>query len=218
MTDASDPIEARIEDALRNIDASDLDVGPPPAGLWDSIVAALEPHEGADDPDRSRVAPPASSAAASPAVGTTWTRRRILTLVAAAAAVIAMAIALPSVIRSDESSDITARATLSDEGLAARTPFTGSAELVRDGDETLLELDVPDLPATTSGSVYEVWLLTPDGSRLQSLGLTDGRGRFLIPAGVDPDQYDVVDVSREPTDGNPAHSGDSLVRGRLRPA
>lgn len=62
----------------------------------------------------------------------------------------------------------------------------------------------------------EVWLLTPDATGLVSVGLLDGdTGRFSIPAGLDLAEYPVVDVSAEPADGNPAHSGDSIVRGTL---
>jgi hypothetical protein len=62
----------------------------------------------------------------------------------------------------------------------------------------------------------EVWLLTADATGLVSVGLLDGAtGRFTIPAGIDLAEYPVVDVSAEPADGNPAHSGDSIVRGTL---
>jgi hypothetical protein len=72
-----------------------------------------------------------------------------------------------------------------------------------------------ELPRS-DGVVYEVWLLTEDAGALQSLGLTTGRDRFVVPADVDLDRYSIVDVSREPLDGNAAHSGDSLARGPLR--
>ena len=39
----------------------------------------------------------------------------------------------------------------------------------------------------------------------------------MVPAGIDPAQFALVDVSREPVDGEPAHSGDSIVRGLLEP-
>ncbi|WP_255595821.1 anti-sigma factor [Cellulomonas sp. C5510] len=62
----------------------------------------------------------------------------------------------------------------------------------------------------------EVWLLDRDVTGLVSLGLLDGdEGRFAIPAGLDLGRYPVVDVSAEPDDGDPAHSGDSILRGEL---
>lgn len=63
----------------------------------------------------------------------------------------------------------------------------------------------------------EVWLLTPDATGLVSVGLLDGAsGRFAIPAGIDLSRYPLVDVSAEPDDGDPTHSGDSIVRGALQ--
>ncbi|WP_104191202.1 anti-sigma factor [Cryobacterium sp. Y82] len=75
---------------------------------------------------------------------------------------------------------------------------------------------VVDLDAPAGASLREVWLLKADASGLVSLGFLDGStGRFTVPAGVDLDQYPLVDVSAEPADGDPAHSGDSIVRGEL---
>jgi hypothetical protein len=67
--------------------------------------------------------------------------------------------------------------------------------------------------------VREVWLIRSDASGLVSLGLLDGpSGRFTVPSGIDLADYPIVDVSAEPVDGEPAHSGDSIVRGELRSA
>jgi hypothetical protein len=71
--------------------------------------------------------------------------------------------------------------------------------------------------APSDDGFHEVWLLKPDVSGLVSLGTLDGAtGRFDLPAGLDLSQYSVVDVSEEQFDGNPAHSGNSIVRGPLR--
>ncbi len=64
--------------------------------------------------------------------------------------------------------------------------------------------------------VREVWLLTENVDGLISLGLLTGAtGEFVIPASVDLSLYSVVDISAEPLDGDPTHSGDSIVRGAL---
>jgi hypothetical protein len=42
-----------------------------------------------------------------------------------------------------------------------------------------------------------------------------GLGRLTVPEGVRPGDYPEVDVSLEPDDGDPAHSGDSVLRGEL---
>lgn len=62
----------------------------------------------------------------------------------------------------------------------------------------------------------EVWLIRNDAGALISLGVLEGdEGSFAIPDGLDLDEYSLVDISVEPIDGDPAHSGDSIVRGQL---
>ncbi|WP_455605739.1 anti-sigma factor [Cellulosimicrobium funkei] len=72
-----------------------------------------------------------------------------------------------------------------------------------------------DAPAP-DGTYREVWLLAEDLSGLVSLGVLDGtEGRFDVPDGLDLAEFPVVDVSEEHFDGDPSHSGDSVVRGPL---
>ena len=76
------------------------------------------------------------------------------------------------------------------------------------------ELSVAGLAPSESG-FYEVWLLGERG--LVSLGsFTVGDGGDAVvelPVPVDPAGYESFDVSLEPDDGNPEHSGDSVLRG-----
>ena len=93
---------------------------------------------------------------------------------------------------------------------------SGSAvvETRSDGSRVLV-VDL-DKNESSDDGFREVWLLKPDVSGLVSLGTLDGSsGRFDLPAGLDLDQFSVVDVSEEQFDGDPAHSGDSIVRGPL---
>ena len=74
------------------------------------------------------------------------------------------------------------------------------------------------LTAPSGTDLREVWLMDPTTNGLVSLGLLSGSsGRFTVPSDVDLRRYSVVDISDEPNDGNPAHSGDSIVRGQLNP-
>lgn len=66
------------------------------------------------------------------------------------------------------------------------------------------------------GDDREVWLIRSDASDLVSLGLlTGGSGVFEVPDEIDPEEFNLVDVSDEPRDGDPTHSGNSIVRGPL---
>lgn len=83
----------------------------------------------------------------------------------------------------------------------------------RGGD--VLTVDVSKLHSSSSGFL-EVWLLAPDAKKMVSLGnLLGSRTTFTLPAGLDVADYPLVDISFEPYDGNPLHSGNSIVRGQL---
>jgi hypothetical protein len=47
------------------------------------------------------------------------------------------------------------------------------------------------------------------------MGPVRGTGRFVIPPGVATDSFPIVDLSIEPADGVPTHSGKSVLRGEL---
>jgi hypothetical protein len=91
----------------------------------------------------------------------------------------------------------------------------GEARVLSTGNGRELTVDVSRL-ATTSG-FYEVWLIDRGVKKMIPLGILHGsQGQFAIPEGVDLSQYPIVDVSAEPLDGNPQHSGKSLLRGTIQ--
>lgn len=92
----------------------------------------------------------------------------------------------------------------------------GQAEIDDDGDGRRTLTVTLEGDERLDGDYREVWLIRDDGQALISLGvLEESSGTFLVPAGVDLDEYRLVDISFEPVDGDPAHSGDSIVRGEL---
>jgi hypothetical protein len=92
---------------------------------------------------------------------------------------------------------------------------TGEAQLEQLPDGTRVIEVKFDAPAA-AGGYREVWLITSDASALVSLGVVEGTsGQFTIPDGLDIDRHDLVDISEEQFDSNPAHSGDLIVRGQL---
>lgn len=93
----------------------------------------------------------------------------------------------------------------------------GEADLVESDGGLVLRLDARSLPADSDG-FYEVWLLDEAAERMVPLGvLVGGSGEFAVPPELDLGEYPVVDVSVEPLDGDPTHSGNSLLRGSLGP-
>ncbi len=90
---------------------------------------------------------------------------------------------------------------------------SGEARLVTvDGRYHLdIDLDVGD-PASIDGYL-ELWIVNTEIDGMVSLGVVTGDGRYALPPNLDPADFPIVDVSVEPIDGDPAHSGRSVLRG-----
>jgi anti-sigma-K factor RskA len=82
---------------------------------------------------------------------------------------------------------------------------------------TTMQLTVSGLPRVGAGGFYEVWMMR-DATHLVALGSfrvgADGRARVDLPVTASPRRFPVLDVSREAADGDPAHSGHSVLRSR----
>ncbi|WP_432524575.1 anti-sigma factor, partial [Kineococcus sp. SYSU DK006] len=97
---------------------------------------------------------------------------------------------------------------------------SGSAEVESVGERRLVHLHVQGVAPAEDGYL-EAWLLDADGG-LVALGAVDpvdGAADLTValPASVDVGRWSTVDVSREAADGDPAHGGDSVLRGTLAP-
>src|SRR6478609_1472635 len=84
--------------------------------------------------------------------------------------------------------------------------------------------DLPDgsrqlvisLPEEKLSGFREVWVGSANLSKMVSLGvLGQGTGSFVLPGGLNLADYPVLDISNEPYDGNPAHSAESIARGKF---
>jgi anti-sigma-K factor RskA len=79
-------------------------------------------------------------------------------------------------------------------------------------------IEVEGLPRTAAGEFYEAWLLS-DPQRLVSIGRFEvdasGRARLDVRVPEDPERFAFVDISLEEDDGDPSHSGNSVLRGPL---
>jgi anti-sigma-K factor RskA len=206
--------------AVPELAAPSAAVSPPP-GVWAGIAAAT----GVTTAPRPEVvatvaAPPPAAVPPTPApppapVVPLRTRRSRLLLAAAASLVVGVGIGAGAVAlgTGDDDGPTVAAAglePLDDSGA------TGEARVVERGDGTrVLEVD---LSATDpQDGFYEVWLLDEAVEDLVSLGVVRGGGEvaLTLPTGVDLGEYPIVDVSVEPLDGDPGHSGVSVARGTL---
>jgi hypothetical protein len=140
-------------------------------------------------------------------------RRAPAWVLAAAAAVVVLVVGAVSLALTGGGDEKTVVAAARLEPLAAAEPAT--AELVEaDGH---LQLDLPlstaDLPSTNG--FYEVWLIDTDVQRLISLGPVRPDASYAVPGDIDYRDFPIIDVSVEPPDGDPTHSGESILRGTL---
>ena len=179
----------------------------PPDGVWSSIAADLGRSEGV------AVSPSAPEPAGEPGghrpVGAI---RNSLPWLAAAAALV-LGLAVGRALGTGDEGEVTRVAQLSTVG--DERQGRGDAELVRSDDGLALRVAPSDLPR---GEGYlEVWLLNTDGTRMVSVGVLDGESTrdYQVTQDLIDQGYTIVDISREPYDDKPEHSGDSLARGAL---
>jgi len=206
---------SRVVTAARTNGGAADELVPPAAHVWAGVVAAVgvpaadadpqqmtDTREGAEEPRRLR--PRAE--------------RRTLPTWFAVAAGVAVGMSATVAFQALDSggptaSEDTVVATARLDKLGA-DGTSGTAEILDTTDARVLSVQLDDQAA--GGGFREVWLLDPATGQLVSLGVLNGtESTFELPAGLDLRDYPTIDVSREPLDGDPAHSTDSIARGNL---
>lgn len=91
----------------------------------------------------------------------------------------------------------------------------GEARAVQTDDTFTIRVSASELG--DEPGVREVWLINVDGERMVSIGLlaSGDEGEFAVPMELIDQGYRIVDISIEPDDGDPTHSGVSVARGEL---
>jgi hypothetical protein len=206
----ADPEMRRLVEVLDEIGPDDQLDAPPPA-LWDAIAegAGIAPGRAAGSTFERQVGGPSA-----PVVPLRRGATPPWWLGAAAAMIVVLVVAIGAlaIVTGDGGEEQVASADLE---VLVDAEATGAATLVRpaDTDNLVLVLDVGGLEPVDG--YYEVWLLTPEVDGLVSLGPLRADGRYDLPPGLDHRQFSVVDISIEPHDGDPTHSGNSILRGGL---
>lgn len=183
--------------------------------VWSRIHAdlALSPAVVADPLAPAAAAPPVPSPASPARARSRRSSGRLWALAASLALVLAGGSITWALVSSNLAPVPVATAELA--AFPDHPGAAGTAEVSEDG-EGVRALTVTLDGAGASDDYREVWLIRNDGEALISLGVLEAAsGTFAIPSGVDLAEYDLVDISFEPVDGDPAHSGDSIVRGQL---
>lgn len=223
---------ASLRRAAERYRAADVPALAPPAGIWDRIATEISDIGDAASGDVSAAPTASVSASAAPeltpdsaparreAAHVAPRRRRrfstvaLLAACAASAAVAAsVAVLLVSQLGTGPRATDVANAVL-DPLESSVSVDPARAEVVeRDGQRVLI-VDVDSLPQVDG--YLDVWLLDADAQQMVSLGVMDAESTQLaLPPGLDLETYPIVDVSIEPYDGDPTHSGNSIWRGSL---
>jgi hypothetical protein len=143
-------------------------------------------------------------------VSRTWAPGRIALAGAAAVAVAAVAIGI-AVSRSGTSAQ-QFRAALAPTDLAPRA--NGNATLTKTSSGWRIELDAAGLPRLDAGRFYEAWLKNAAGVLVPVGTFNEGRNVTLW-AGVSPQQFTTLTVTRERDDGDQASSGEKVLVGTV---
>lgn len=219
----------RVVTAARAPESEDIGLLQPPAELWTGIatelsltrapagaVTAVGEAPGAVPAEKEeRVDSPAERSAPTPRAA----RRPLLSRRARFSVVLAACAAL---LGATAGSAVTWWVTRgAGETAAARTraldslrpASTGYASLRGAGAHRSLTVQVKGLPVTSG--YFEVWLMDRSHTKLVSMGALDPDGKAVLPVpeNIDLREYSVVDVSVQPYNGKPDHSGKSIVRG-----
>jgi anti-sigma-K factor RskA len=199
---ATDPAFRAEVERLR---ATAATLGALPDEAW-----ALEP------PPPLQLAPVATAAAAPPS-RSGWRGRRRSVLGGVAAIAAAAVVALVVVLVTGGGDGVPAPPTTT-VALRPLPGANGRAEVILNGAGTKAELRAAGLAPSDARHYYEAWL-ADDRGHMVSMGTfrvrPDGRADVHMEVAVDVARYTIVDVSLERDDGNPAHSDDSVLRGRL---
>ncbi|WP_245161031.1 anti-sigma factor [Blastococcus sp. CT_GayMR16] len=180
----------------------------PPAHVWDAIAAAT------GVPAAATGVPAAADPPAGAEIVPFRARRRPLLLVAASVLVGAVVGAGAVAVLRDSDDGVDAVQTVALDPLDENDASGRAEVVVRDDGSRALEVQLT-APALDDG-YYEVWLIEPSITDMVPLGIArSGTQTFELPADLDLGEFPVVDVSVEPLDGDPLHSGVSVARGQL---
>jgi anti-sigma-K factor RskA len=181
-----------LRSSARRLEDIDFARNEPPAGLWARISTEAMPVVAPQPSVRSR--------------RSLW----VLAAVAAAAAVL-----VGFSLRNGTQQQPLAAAALSNTDLSPRASgSSGDATLSRKGDSLILHIEVRNLQPEPV-SYFELWMIDTSVQGMVSLGPFHGSGDYRVPDGIDAAKFPIVDISIEPADGTPTHSGESAVRGTL---
>ena len=138
--------------------------------------------------------------------------RRPVLIGAAAAATVVVAVAVGLGVFGSSTSGKRFHASLAATGLAPGA--SGNATLTKTSSGWRIELDATGLPRLDNGRFYEAWLKNPAGVLVPVGTFNEGR-KVTLWAGVSPQTFTALSVTREEADGNQASSGRKVLVAKI---
>ncbi len=184
----------------------------PPPSVWDGIAHELALPTPGDPPAEKLEFPSAPRAR-----GQRSRRRWLIAASIAAAAVLGTGAGV--LIGRATADRPPASATTSSAALAPVSPdgpaeAAGTATVTRGPDGATLTVATAHLPLQQG--FYQVWLYDQTANKMVPIGTLDGAGQgtFTLTPSIDLRSFNVVDISAQQLNGDPAH-GSSMLRGAL---
>jgi anti-sigma-K factor RskA len=138
--------------------------------------------------------------------------RRFVLVGAAAAATVVVAVAVGLGVFGSSTSGERFHASLAATGLAPGA--SAEATLMKTSSGWRIELDATGLPRLDKGRFYEAWLRNPAGVLVPLGTFNEGR-KVTLWAGVSPETFTTLTVTREEADGDQASSGRKVLVGTV---
>jgi anti-sigma-K factor RskA/sigma-70-like protein len=153
-----------------------------------------------------------------PQVGQAVRRRRLLVGGGVLAVILLGLLLWPvGLLTGDDNDEGGSERAASNSQPSSRGP-AGIAVILQQGKQRVLRVDAANLPPSQQRQAYEVWLYnSPEDAKSLGAQVTDQRGRYqgAGPLPANYTRYRFIDVSAEAIDRDPAHSGTSVLRGRV---
>ena len=140
------------------------------------------------------------------------TPRRFALIGAAATAAVVLAVGIGLAVRGSGTAGPRFQAALGSTALAPDA--SGRATLTRTSSGWRIRLDASALPRLAGGRFYEAWLRNAAGVLVPIGTFNEGRNVTLW-AGVSPESFTTLTVTREQADGDQASSGEKVLVGRI---
>ncbi|WP_137754585.1 anti-sigma factor [Agrococcus sp. SGAir0287] len=212
-----------LEQTVERIRDGALEPAPLPEGLWDRIAAEVAGDATSHDERPAEVVPlPVATEDAPPRardrrirrpLARRFSGRALVVACVATAIVVGGGVGLGAwIAQRPPAEQVLASIDLAplEDGLA-----DASASIVERDGHRVLVIDAASLPSA-EGATLDVWLIDADVVGMVNVGILDeDHAEYVLPDDLDLGEFPIVDVSIEPLDGDPTHSGASIWRGSL---